>query len=261
MFPGLVESGKVFKAVPPLYGIPVNKSKTQYFAERVDFVRYMQKEYYKKNKVTDYKGKPIDSTTFSSLLIENSDYMYDFEAISERHKLSPRLLELILMYFIKKEKFESLRKKITTEYRFMENDNVVKRGNGVFIKGLVNDRIETVYVDDRFKDECSILLPAVELAMSQEHMLFLVNGKKMGLYELVSDAMNSIGAVNRFKGLGEMNPSQLQISTMSPETRTLIQYTINDLNETVKIIRQYDSNKKLILNKIGLVDRGDLVGL
>jgi topoisomerase-4 subunit B len=143
----------------------------------------------------------------------------------------------------------------------MENDNVVKRGNGVFIKGLVNDRIETVYVDDRFKDECSILLPAVELAMSQEHMLFLVNGKKMGLYELVSDAMNSIGAVNRFKGLGEMNPSQLQISTMSPETRTLIQYTINDLNETVKIIRQYDSNKKLILNKIGLVDRGDLVGL
>ena len=38
MFPGLVESGKVYKAVPPLYGIP-SKNKMQYFSERIDFVK------------------------------------------------------------------------------------------------------------------------------------------------------------------------------------------------------------------------------
>ena len=29
----------------------------------------------------------------------------------------------------------------------------------------------------------------------------------------------------------------------------------------LKIIRQYDSNKKMILQKIGIIDRGDLIGL
>ena len=48
---------------------------------------------------------------------------------------------------------------------------------------------------------------------------------------------------------------------MSPNTRTLIQYTVDDINETTKIIRQYDSNKKLILQETGVVDRSALIGL
>ena len=77
-------------------------------------------------------------------------------------------------------------------------------------------------------------------------------------------AKKEIGAgyrVSRFKGLGEMNADQLAESTMSPNTRTLIQYTVDDINETTKIIRQYDSNKKLILQETGVVDRSALIGL
>jgi DNA gyrase/topoisomerase IV subunit B len=97
--------------------------------------------------------------------------------------------------------------------------------------------------------------------MNKTGIVFKVNGNKMCLFELVNDAMESIGSVSRFKGLGEMNSDQLKVSTMSPDTRTLIQYTVNDINETIKIIRQYDSNKKLILPKIGNIDRGALIGL
>ena len=118
MFPGLVESGRVYKAVPPLYGIPA-KNRMQYFSERVDFVRYMQKEYYKKNIVTDIKGKQIDPSTFSRLLIENSDYVYDFSTISERYKLNSILLEIVLTSYINKESFSTRRNRITTECRFM----------------------------------------------------------------------------------------------------------------------------------------------
>ena len=261
MFPGLVESGRVYKAVPPLYGIPMGKNRMKYFAERVDFVRYMQKEYYKKNSVTDINGKPIDSATFTRILIENSDYIYDFSIIAERYKINPILLEIVISSYIKKEKFETLRKRITSEFRFMENDNVTKIGNTIRIKGLINGRIETIFYNDRFIEDCKPLIDPIKKAMNENHMRFIVNGQKVGLYDMVSMAMNTIGNMNRFKGLGEMNADQLAESTMSPNTRTLIQYTVDDINETTKIIRQYDSNKHMILQETGVVDRSALSGL
>lgn len=261
MFPGLIDAGKVYKAVPPLYGIPMGKNRMKYFAERVDFVRYMQKEYYKKNSVTDLNGKPIDSATFTRILIENSDYIYDFSTIAERYKINPILLEIVISSYIKKEKFETLRKRITSEFRFMENENITKIGNTIRIKGLINGRIETIFYNDRFIEDCKPLIDPIKKAMNENHMRFIVNGKKVGLYDLVSTAMNTIGSVNRFKGLGEMNADQLAESTMNPNTRTLIQYTVDDINETTKIIRQYDSNKHMILQETGVVDRSALIGL
>lgn len=262
MFPGLVEAGKVFKAVPPLYGIPAGKNRTQYFAERVDFLRYMQREYYKKNTVTYMNGKPVDNTTFSNILLNYSDYQYDFFIISERYKLNPVLLEIVMSSYVKKEKFETLRKRITSEFRFMENANIVKvPGGTIRIKGLINGRVETLFYNDRFVKDCEPIIEPIKRAVSNNQMEFLVNGQKTGLYDLVSSAMDSIGSINRFKGLGEMNANQLAESTMSPDSRTLIQYTVNDINESVKIIRQYDSNKKMILQKIGDIDRSELIGL
>lgn len=262
MFPGLVEAGKVFKAVPPLYGIPMGKNRTQYFAERVDFIRYMQKEYYKKNNVTYMNGKPVDSTTFSNILLNYSDYQYDFFIISERYKLNPVLLEIVMSSYVKKEKFETLRKRITSEFRFMENANIVKvPGGTIRIKGLINGRVETLFYNDRFIKDCEPIIEPIKRAVANNQLEFLVNGQKTGLYDLVTSAMESIGSISRFKGLGEMNANQLAESTMSPDTRTLIQYSVNDINESIKIIRQYDSNKKMILQKIGDIDRSELIGL
>lgn len=262
MFPGLVEAGKVFKAVPPLYGIPMGKNRTQYFAERVDFVRYMQREYYKKNTVTYMSKKPVDNTTFSGILLNYSDYQYDFDIIANRYKLNPILLEIVLSSYIKKEKFETLRKRITSEFRFMENSNITKMPGGTIrIKGLIDDRVETLFYNDRFVKDCEPIIEPIKRAVSANQMEFLVNGVKTGLFDLVTSAMDSIGAISRFKGLGEMNANQLAESTMSPDSRTLIQYTVNDINESIKIIRQYDSNKKMILQKIGDVDRSELIGL
>lgn len=262
MFPGMVEAGMVYKAVPPLYGVPVNKKRMEYFANRVEFVTYMQKEYYKKNVVTDMRGKQIDPSTFSNILIANADYVYDFSIISERYKINPMLLEIVLTSYIKKEKLDVLKKRITSEFRFMENSNIVKMDGGTIrIKGLIDGRIETLFYNERFIQDCEPIMEPIRNALLKNQMEFIVNGKKVGLYELVSVAMESLSSISRFKGLGEMDDYQLRDSTMDPERRTLIRYTVDDINETVKIIRQYDSNKKMILQKTRDVDRNSLIGI
>ncbi|MBO9663555.1 DNA topoisomerase IV subunit B [Dokdonella sp.] len=75
------------------------------------------------------------------------------------------------------------------------------------------------------------------------------------------------GAVNvtRFKGLGEMNPSQLRESTIDPDTRRLVQLTVADPADgddgTAKLMDMLLSKKRAADRKEWLETKGDLASL
>jgi topoisomerase-4 subunit B len=71
------------------------------------------------------------------------------------------------------------------------------------------------------------------------------------------------GAVNvtRFKGLGEMNPPQLRESAIHPDTRRLVQLTIEADDGTSKVMDMLLSKKRAADRKEWLETKGDLASL
>ena len=72
-------------------------------------------------------------------------------------------------------------------------------------------------------------------------------------------------SVTRFKGLGEMNPSQLRESTINPDTRRLVQLTVGAPEDgddgTGRIMDMLLSKKRAADRKSWLEEKGDLASL
>jgi len=64
--------------------------------------------------------------------------------------------------------------------------------------------------------------------------------------------------VQRFKGLGEMNPSQLRETTMNPDTRRLVQLTVDDFEATTALMDLLLAKKRSADRKIWLETKGDM---
>ena len=67
--------------------------------------------------------------------------------------------------------------------------------------------------------------------------------------------------ITRFKGLGEMNPAQLRESTVHPDTRRLVQLTIDDVKETDALMDMLLAKKRAPDRKYWLETKGDLASL
>ncbi len=67
--------------------------------------------------------------------------------------------------------------------------------------------------------------------------------------------------VTRFKGLGEMNPSQLRESTIHPDTRRLVQLTVDDASQTDALMDMLLARKRAGDRKAWLEQKGDLATL
>jgi len=65
----------------------------------------------------------------------------------------------------------------------------------------------------------------------------------------------------RFKGLGEMNPLQLRESTIDPDTRRLVQLTIDSDQKTGEMMDMLLGKKRASDRKAWLEDKGDLASV
>ncbi len=88
--------------------------------------------------------------------------------------------------------------------------------------------------------------------------------KQAMLQRIEREKMKGAVSTTRFKGLGEMNPPQLRESTIHPDTRRLVQLTINDDTgdtSTTKLMDMLLSKKRAGDRKVWLEEKGDLATL
>ena len=82
--------------------------------------------------------------------------------------------------------------------------------------------------------------------------------KNKFLKKMKLDEDNPSLSITRFKGLGEMNPSQLKETTLSKKTRKLTQLTITSNNKDKLMLNKLLSKKMLIDRKEWLESKGNL---
>jgi topoisomerase-4 subunit B len=78
------------------------------------------------------------------------------------------------------------------------------------------------------------------------------------LEKIERDGIKGKVSVTRFKGLGEMNPPQLRESTIDPDTRRLVQLTLENEDHTRQIMDMLLAKKRAADRKQWLQDKGDL---
>ncbi|NCA89943.1 MAG: DNA topoisomerase IV subunit B, partial [Gammaproteobacteria bacterium] len=68
-------------------------------------------------------------------------------------------------------------------------------------------------------------------------------------------------SVQRFKGLGEMNPGQLRETSLHPDTRRLVQLTIDDPTESQQLMDMLLAKKRAADRRAWLHAKGNLADL
>jgi topoisomerase-4 subunit B len=106
---------------------------------------------------------------------------------------------------------------------------------------------------------CVAMPPLYRIDVGKEVYYALDDAEKQGILDQVA-AEKKKGKVNiqRFKGLGEMNPMQLRETTMAPNTRRLVQLTITPGDDTPTVLDMLLAKKRAQDRRAWLESKGNL---
>jgi DNA gyrase subunit B len=266
--PDMIEKGYLYIAQPPLYRVGKGK-KAVYLKNEKDMNDYVLKRACS-NKILKI-GKNEQDLMDHRLYLFICDLSEYFSVMSKFQKrgISMDLVETLLQQGVKDKTFLENRnnmlqlKTVLSEQEYDVSEISWSDERGVYeIDVIPNHRLEKdattsgiyekkrrpikigrglVYSNDYQK--CLVLsktifkydlAPFLIVNKNNKEKPIRIEEKKHLLDYMIENGKKGIG-IQRYKGLGEMNPDQLWETTMSPENRTLLQVKVEDAVEADEI--------------------------
>ena len=104
--------------------------------------------------------------------------------------------------------------------------------------------------------------PLYRIDVAKEIYYALDEAEKQGILDrIAAEHKRGKVSVQRFKGLGEMNPPQLRETTMAVETRRLVQLTLTDDGEAGRVMDMLLGKKRAADRRQWLEQKGDRAAL
>ena len=101
--------------------------------------------------------------------------------------------------------------------------------------------------------------PLYRIDVGKQVFYALDESERQGIHDrIAAEKLKGKINVQRFKGLGEMNPSQLRETTMNPDTRRLVQLTIAENDDTKSQLDLLLAKKRSSDRKLWLEEKGNL---
>ena len=254
--PDLVENGFVYIAQPPLYKVKRGK-KEEYIKDEKAMFRYLMRQGTSDVQV-HADGRVIEGRELAKMLEQTIEFKNYSERFTRRLNNDERLMRALLDAFAGKDGVLAkhgvkLRRIFEQEDLMAEVEGFISRAG--FKTELMSDEEHGLSeIEITFSNSTKILFDwnmasyvefqkSVELMRTLEADLpgpFVLgeNGKseqipsREELLERVTSLAKKDLTIQRYKGLGEMNPEQLWETTMNPEKRTLLQVRVEDAIET-----------------------------
>jgi topoisomerase-4 subunit B len=101
--------------------------------------------------------------------------------------------------------------------------------------------------------------PLYRIDVGKQVFYALDEDEKRGVLDRIeAENMKGKVSVQRFKGLGEMNPAQLRETTIHPDTRRLVQLTVDEPGESDRLMDMLLAKKRAADRRAWLQEKGNL---
>ena len=251
----LIERGYLYIAQPPLYLLKDPKKKqSKYIKDNREFMEYMLDRGVKDTKVHLEDGKKVQDGQLKTLvkkIIRFDDLLSKLRpGMVDREFLRDLLLETGFSEGILQDR-EELERTVRNVWEARQKEGFSTEQEEYFIEGdPENNCFRIRYLSSKNGTSWETVLDAELVTTPAFQELIRIAGEfddigeppyrvekgedqtqAEGLFQLKEDILQlgkkGLG-IQRYKGLGEMNPGQLWETTMDPETRTLLRVAIAD---------------------------------
>ena len=221
----LIQNGHIYIAQPPLYRFKKGKKEIYLKDEKA------LSEYLIENGIENFNFQGIGSKELLEILKFISHYR---SILKELEKHYP-MIELIKFLIENRDyislSFEEMYGKIEKFLNDIEcnilNKTINQDSLTLYIQtktGLVEMQINDSLFSDIFFEEAYFIFNKI-----RERDLSFLNGRDaIEVLEEVEEQARKGAYIQRYKGLGEMNPEQLWETTMTPANRTLLKVVLDD---------------------------------